>query len=379
MNSYYLTRSKQFVQADVLKVTGKYRQISFKDGKKTKTVKIHPEGSAWGNMYPRLFQAANKPENFFQYKGRVLLHRNDISKSDSGLIPEFDKHFRFQPKTSDIIDAIHEKENILLTGGGGAGKTTHIEQLANRIGQPVLRINFSIETRISDLIGKVNVRATDKGSETKWVDGVIPHAMRNEYWLILDEIDAADPAILMLLYPLLEDGGKLVLKENSGEVLSKKGNFRIFATANSIGAMKDRAAAYAGTNEMNTAFMDRWTVIMWPPLPLKEELRVLKGKVPSLKHKWALKICEFADKVRSKSFANYEFPSDVFSTRQVLKWGKKTALHRSPMKGAELAWLDKIATSEHEQLYQMITMHFGRTSKGKKGFDIMEKSRKKSV
>jgi hypothetical protein len=305
MKSYYLTRSKEFVEADVNKVTGKYRQISFKDGKKTKTIKIHPEGSAWGNMYPRLFQAASKPENFFLYKGRVLLQRNDVAKGDLGLVPELDKHFRFQPKTADIIDAIHEKESVLLTGGGGAGKTTHIEQLANRIGQPVLRINFSIETRISDLIGKIHV----KDGKTYWVDGVIPHAMRHQYWLILDEIDAADPAILMLLYPLLEDGGKLVLKENSGEVLTKTGNFRIFATANSIGAMKDRAAAYAGTNEMNTAFMDRWTVIVWPPLPLKEELRVLKNKVPSLKHKWALKICEFADKVRSKRFDNYEFPS----------------------------------------------------------------------
>lgn len=371
MKSYFLTRGKTFVEVELEKTTGKYRLIKFKSGdKKNKSVKIHPDGVAWGNMYPRLFESDKTPEDVFIFKGRVLLKNANLSTKLQNLVPHLDDKFRFQPKTRDIVDAINANEPVLLTGGGGGGKTTHIEQLANRSNQPTLRINFSVETRISDLLGKVNV----KDGKTYWTDGVLPTAMRNGYWLILDEIDAADPSVLMLLHPVLEDGGSLVLKENDGEVVRKHPNFRIFGTANTIGAMEDRANAYAGTNKMNNAFVDRWTAIMWPTLPFKEELKVLKSKVAGLKHKWAVKICEFAGAVRNKKFDDYDFPGDTFSTRQVLKWGKKTALLRSAHEGAQVAWLDKIPASEHENVNRLLQLYFGKGhKKNNVGVDILER------
>ena len=372
MKSYFLTKNRQFVEVELVKTSRKYRQIKHKEGdKKDKVTTIHPDGVAWGNMYPRLFNAKSKPVDFLNYKGRVLLS-HPKSKHDA-LVPEKDQFFRFQPKTRDVIDAINANEPVLLTGGGGGGKTTTIEQIANRINQPVVRVNFSIETRISDLIGKMHV----KDGKTYWTDGVLPNAMKNDVWLILDEIDAGDPSVLMLLHPILEDLGKLVLKENDGEVVKKSPNFRIFATANSIGAMSDRAGAYAGTNSMNGAFIDRWTIIQWPTLPMKEELKVLKDKVPGLKHRWAFNMCRFAADVRAKNLQGYEFPADIFSTRQVLKWGKKTALLRSPFEGAQIAWLDKIASSEHPSINAVLELYFGKSKRrGKTGVDILEKPKK---
>lgn len=376
MKSYFLTRGKEFVEVELLKATGKNRQIKYKEGnKKNKIVKVHPEGVAWGKMYPRFFNADQKPKDFFNYKGRILLSQPRDKKKE-GLIPEFDPNFRFQPKTRDVIDSIIADECVLLTGGGGSGKTTTIEQLANRINQPVLRVNFSIETRISDLIGKMHV----KDGKTFWTDGILPYAMKNNIWLILDEIDAGDPSVLMLLHPVLEEYGKLVLKENNGEVVKKSPGFRIFATANSIGAMEDRAAAYSGTNKMNGAFIDRWTIIQWPPLAEKEELKVLKGKVAGLKHRWAVKMVKFAADVRNKDLQGYDFPADIFSTRQVLKWGKKTALLRSPFEGAQLAWLDKIPASEHSSVNKILELYFSRSNRrAKAGVDIVEKKKKKNA
>lgn len=43
------------------------------------------------------------------------------------------QEYRFKPFVCDVIDSIHSNENILLTGGTGVGKTTHIVQLAARI------------------------------------------------------------------------------------------------------------------------------------------------------------------------------------------------------------------------------------------------------
>jgi cobaltochelatase CobS len=211
--------------------------------------------------------------------------------------------------------------------------------------------------------------------ETKWVDGILPMAMRKGYWLLLDEIDFADPSVLSLLHPVLEENPVLVLKENDGEVIKPHPNFRVFGTANSIGAMQDRAGAFGGTNQMNEAFLDRWQVVLVPNMSEKEELKVIKNKVGGLKTRWAKRIVEFAQKVRDRKLEGFEFSSDSFSTRRVIAWAKKTALLGSPISGARLAWLDKMPESEQAIVIKILETHFGtqKTSRrlgNKKGADI---------
>lgn len=368
--NYFLTRKKTFVEVQLLKTARKNRRIKFLEGdRKGKETNIHPKGVAWGNLYPRLFESTSVPSDFFMFKGRVLLKKpvqkfkgEKHPKQDPKdlqwelLIPEIDNDYRFQPFLKHVIDGINASEPVLLVGGTGVGKTTHILQTAARVNQPTLRANFNGETRLSDFIGKMTV----VNNETIWQDGILPLAMRNGYWLVLDELDAADPSVLTLLHPVLEDNPILVLKENSGEVVKPHPNFRIFATANTIGAMEDRAGSYSGTNKMNEAFVDRWsTTLMVPNMPLKDEIQVVKRKVGGIKHRWAIKICEFAQKAREKQFDGYDFPGDNFSTRRVLNWATKTALLRSPIEGAKLAWLDKISASEHPEINRLLNLYFG--------------------
>jgi MoxR-like ATPase len=354
---YFLTREKELVPVELTTETAYKRQIKIGKGEKAKVRNIHPQGVAWGTMYPRLFYTENKPEHIFVHKGRTLVQTHP--DKNSGAIPHTE-NYRFQPFITDVIDSIHAKENVLLTGGTGVGKTTHILQLAGRIRQPVLRINFNGETRMSDLIGKVSVI----GGETVWVDGVLPSAMRKGYWLLLDELDFADPAVLSLLHPVLEDDAQLVLKENGGEIIRPHENFRVFATANSIGAMQDRAGAYGGTNTMNEAFLDRWQVILVDNLPEKEEIMVVRSKVKGLTNVLAKRIVQFANKARNQNFDDgFQFSGDNFSTRKVLAWAKKTALHRNAILGAKLAWLDKMPQSEQDVVMRMLSTHFGTRSR----------------
>ena len=363
--SYFLTREKDLVPVEVMSETHFKRQIKVLEGDKTdKVINVHPKGVAWGTMYPRIFESTNKPEHVFVNKGRALISSFALAPKDLDAVPVASE-YRFQPFINDVIDCIHGNENILLTGGTGVGKTTHILQLAARINQPVLRINFNGETRMSDLIGKMTV----VGGETRWVDGVLPTAMRNGYWILLDELDFADPAVLSLLHPVLEQNPMLTLKENGGEIIKPDPLFRVFATSNSIGAMSDRASAYGGTNTMNEAFLDRWHVIMVNNLPAKEELKVIRYEAPGLNASVAKKMINFANMARGNDFGDggAMYSGDNFSTRKLIAWAKKTALHRDPIVGAKKSWLDKMPHSEQDAMLRILTTHFGsrrRTSKG---------------
>lgn len=367
---FFLEKKNELVECELISSSPSKRQIRVLEGEnKGKLKTVHPEGVSWGKLYPRVFSSQEKPENLFVFKGRALVVE---AKADE-TVPKNDEGYRFQPFLANVIDCVNSKEPVLLTGGAGCGKTSHIEQLAARCKQPFLRVNLNGETRLSDFIGKLQVI----NGETVWIDGILPMAMKKGYWLLLDEVDTADPSILSLLYPVLEENPVLVLKENSGEIVRPHSNFRIFATANSIGVMQDRSSSYSGTNSMNEAFLDRWQVLFISDLPAKEELKILKNKVGGLKSRWAKNIVDFAHKVRSKSIDGLDLSSDTFSTRRVLAWAKKTALLRNPVAGAKLAWLDKLPASEHELVERLLLLHFG-TGKRKKINDYADSANGKT-
>lgn len=351
-STWFLERNHSLSACEILKETHQSREIRFFHN--NEKMSVHPKGVSWGRLFPRVFtvNGSEKPDVFVVHNRAMLVCKHH-DKATQNAVPRKIEDYRFQPFLADVMDSIHQGQNVILTGGTGVGKTTHITQLANRINHPLLRINFNGETRMSDLVGKIHVL----GGETKWQDGVLPMAMRNGWWLLLDELDFAEPAVLSLLHPVLEEESVLVLKENAGEIIHPHPNFRLFATANSIGAMKDRAGSFAGTNDMNEAFLDRWQVIMVENLSVEEEIKVLKKACPGLRSAIARRIAEFAKKARDGDFSDYT--GDNFSTRKTIAWAKKAELHRDAIRGAELAWLDKIPKSDQESLHRSLKAMFG--------------------
>jgi MoxR-like ATPase len=357
MKNFFLTRDREFVECDIVEATNRKRVIKVTEkghelNGKHKT--LPPEGVALGKLYPRLFTMTSKPtkNDFVEVQGRILVKMSD----DKQMVPD-KTTYEFMGVTSHVIDSIHAGDNILLTGEAGTGKTSMIEQLAARIGQPVLRVNLNGETRIGDFLGRLNVVAGENGSVTDWVDGILPLAMKRGMWLILDEIDMGEPNILSLLHPILEPGGRLVLKENKGEEVRPHPNFRIFGTANGIGSQTNRSDTYAGVNQMNEAFLDRWHIITMPSLDAKTEIKVIRKRYPSLPPKFAKRIVQFGASIR-KGLEN-ETLTMTFSTRRALQWAQKLALYRNPLKAAEAVFLCKVSPEDRVVLEKQISLIFG--------------------
>lgn len=202
--------------------------------------------------------------------GDLRLPRPD--RGDHPLIPpaeEF-RHYVLDETTATTLrllaSAVLLREPCLLEGETSTSKTSAILYLALRLGQPVLRMNLNGQTDTSELIGR-HVPASGEGALWCWQDGLVVEAMTRGYWLILDELNLAEPQVLERLNSVLERTPSLVLSEHDGRVLGPREvhpDFRVFATMN--------PATYAGRSPLSPAFRDRFRAYRCVPAPGEQDV-----------------------------------------------------------------------------------------------------------
>jgi cobaltochelatase CobS len=268
------------------------------------------------------------------------------------LVPRIDPAYLFSPRFNDIVEDIVENRRVMLIGHTGAGKTSLIEQVAARSTHGVLRSNMNGQTTVGDFVGFWTV----KGGETLWVDGVLPTAMREGLWLIVDEIDFAEPSILAALTAVLEPHGRLVLKEKGNEIIAPHPAFRLFATANAVGAMSQFRHLYQGANLMNEAFLDRWRVYLLDYLTPAEETDVLmRTLAPHMTRALAATLAAIAADCRA-AFAREDLAS-AFSTRRLLDWAELMLRTGDPERAASPAIYAKVSPEDAALIRGIIRHH----------------------
>ena len=124
---------------------------------------------------------------------------------------------------------------ILVIGPPGIGKTAMINQVCKIIGRKPERINCSANTTTEQLFGSLIPKLENGKRVFKWQDGKIVQAIRNEKWILLDEINLAPPGVLDSLVELINKCGadRIFQVSSTGEKFNVK-YLRIFATMNPV-------------------------------------------------------------------------------------------------------------------------------------------------
>lgn len=215
----------------------------------------------------------------------------------------------YLPKWRNRLAArVNNNSMIYITGPAGCGKSELVRTLAQHVGQEFIRINFVSGIGESQLVGKYIV----KDGATIFNYGLVPLAMKNGWWLLLDEIDYAEPEHLAILQPILE-GGALTMVQNEGEKITPHPNFRLFATGNTKGR-GDTSQSYVGTNFLNASFMDRFTVFEMDYSEREEDIATYETEDAVL----AAKLVQVFGLFR-KSADDGQIQNAVFSTRRLVQ------------------------------------------------------------
>ena len=262
-----------------------------------------------------------------------------------------------QRLASNILMAWELNEKVLCYGPSGAGKSSLVEQLCALTGRPFIRVNCTGDMDSSMIFGQL----TAKDGSTVWVDGAVTEAVRYGAVFAWDEWDVTPPEISMGLQWLLEDDGKLFLKEMPGSTKDKQivphEHFRIVAIGNTQG-QGDDTGAHAGTNVQNSATLDRFGTAVYIDYlnPVVEEM-MISNKFPDFQKKTAKELVKLANLIRQGYKAN-QFnltisPRSLFSICRKVEVGV-------PLKGAfTLVYLNKLNDTQRRVAQELFTKIYG--------------------
>jgi cobaltochelatase CobS len=243
-------------------------------------------------------------------------------------VPDLDPDYLFNKDTTlAILAGFQHNRRVMVTGYHGTGKSTHIEQVAARLNWPCVRVNLDSHISRIDLIGKDAIVLKDGKQVTEFKEGILPWAYQHNVALVFDEYDAGRPDVMFVIQRILESSGKLTLLDQS-RVIRPHPAFRLFATANTIG-LGDTTGLYHGTQQINQAQMDRWSVIsVLNYLPHAQEVGIVLSKCKSYENEKGRKA--IANMVRLADLTRNAFMqgdlSTVMSPRTVITWAQNAEI-----------------------------------------------------
>jgi MoxR-like ATPase len=251
----------------------------------------------------------------------TVLRQKKLQDDSDTAIPE--KYVNYVPFGfyKDLLTIVQSRQfyPVFITGLSGNGKTLMVEQVCANLHRECIRVNISVETEESDLIGS----NTLVDGNVVYRDGPVLTAMKRGAVLLMDEIDRGSEN-LMCLQGIME--GKPYFNKKSGEYVHPANGFNIIATANTKGRGSEEGRFLSKI--LDDAFLERFPITVEQEYPeAKVELKILK---PLVEEEFAENLVKWADVIR-KTFAEGGI-DEIISTRRLVHIAKAYSIFNDRQK-----------------------------------------------
>lgn len=239
---------------------------------------------------------------------------------------------------------------VLIIGPKGTGKTALVRKFASQANKELVSINFSLRTRESHLIGTNTI---DNG-QINFVNGILVRSMTEGNILYLDELNAAEPDVLLRLDEALDDRRQIVLKESEGQTIIAKEDWFSIGTINPL--------SHVGTKELPPQIISRFPIrIMLDYPPEETELEIIKKHVNMAFNDEGLitSAIKLANNLRKAASLEEIFYSP--SIRETIAFSKLITNNTNPKDAAEIVFANvyhQWGEIEYRKVMDIITSIF---------------------
>lgn len=290
-----------------------------------------------------IFKFGNRVKAAKNARGEAIPVTVLANCEDPEMIPEFDENYVYDVETlKNALLALELKIPLYVWGHTGCGKTTMIEGICAATRRPMLRIQHTVNTEESHILGQW----TAINGATKFELGPLALAMKRGWVYLADEYDFAMPSVLAVYQPILE-GKSLVIKEadEANRIIKPHPHFRFVATGNTNGS-GDETGLYQGTSIQNAANYDRFGVVLKVNYMSREqETRILVNQT-GIPEDDAKKIVDFAIRVR-ESYDGAKISSTI-SPRTLINIANLGRRRGDYTAGISMAFANKLNKVDNE-------------------------------
>ena len=177
-------------------------------------------------------------------------------KDHKGVIKDLD--FTPPKEFEEILYLAAARENILLVGASGGGKTFTCSKLAQALGLPFGFISVTAGMSESHLNGKF--LPIGVGGQFLYVPPLFIEMYENGGLFLLDEIDGADSNTLLILNAAIANGSMSVPNRHEKPIAKKHKDFILIAAGNTYGSGANRM--YVGRQQLDASTLDRFSSVI---------------------------------------------------------------------------------------------------------------------
>lgn len=247
---------------------------------------------------------------------------------------------------------------LLNVGPTGCGKTLLFEYMAHKLGRPYLRIEHNEAFCYEQVFGQTHINQTDKGTETDFIEGVLPKSMDAPTIAVLDET-SRNSGHQNILYQRLLDRRELSLNEVKGGSGVKKAHpdWIICGTDNTKGNGDDMDK-YSASNVQDQAFINRFDMVVEADyLSQVEETEMIRRLAPKMDVAVAESLAKFS-KLMHDGFKSGEI-NTAFSPRNLLAICKLYNTGLTMRKAVEVNYMSRCTKSELSDVNESFRSVFG--------------------